>query len=160
MTQITALVAILGAGHTGEAIGYRVLNLDGSLYSPFTTNNVVETGIAGTYRVEDGVIAPTSGGTIVIGTVDGDLAEAAIDPSGIGVGTGTGTYTDTVTDGVNPLDGVRVQLSTDALGSNITYESFTDALGVFTMRPDPGVYYRWIDLAGYSGVQGVQVVVP
>jgi len=77
-----------------------------------------------------------------------------------GGGTGTGTYTDTITDGVNPLDGVRVQLSTDAGGSNRVYEAFTDALGVFSMSPDPGTYYRWIDLARYTGAQGVQVVVP
>ena len=76
-----------------------------------------------------------------------------------GGGSGTGTYTDTITDGTNPLDGVRVQLSTDSAGVNRVYEAFTNASGVFTMNPDPGTYYRWLDLAGYSGTQGSAVVV-
>jgi hypothetical protein len=79
-------------------------------------------------------------------------------PAG-GAGSGTGAYTDTVNDGTNPLDGVRVQLSTDAAGTNRVYEAFTDALGVFEMHPDPGTYYRWLDLAGYAFEQGVEVVV-
>jgi hypothetical protein len=78
---------------------------------------------------------------------------------GLGAGTGTGTYTDTITDGTNPLDGVRVQLSTDAIGAHRVYEAFTDALGVFTMSPDPGTYYVWFDLAGMSFTQGAQVTV-
>ena len=76
-----------------------------------------------------------------------------------GGGSGTGSYTDTITDGVNPLDGVRVQLSTDSLGTNRVYEAFTNAMGVFVMNPDPGTYYRWLDLSGYTFTQGVAVVV-
>jgi hypothetical protein len=76
-----------------------------------------------------------------------------------GSGSGTGSYTDTVTDGVNPLDGVRVQLSTDAAGANRVYETYTDALGVFKLNPDPGVYYVWLDLAGYTFTQGAEVTV-
>lgn len=75
-------------------------------------------------------------------------------------GTGTGTYTDTIKDpSDNPLDGVRVQLSTDDVGSNRVYQTYTNALGVFTMNPDPGTYYRWLDLADYDFAQGVAVVV-
>ena len=77
-------------------------------------------------------------------------------------GSGTGTYTDTIKDpSNNPLDGARVQLSTDAAGLHRIYEAFTNALGVFTMNPDPGTYYRWIDLAGYTDrlTQGAQVTV-
>ena len=77
-------------------------------------------------------------------------------------GSGTGTYTDTIKDpSNNPLDGARVQLSTDAAGTHRVYEAFTNALGVFTMNPDPGTYYRWIDLAGYTDrlTQGAQVTV-
>ena len=76
-----------------------------------------------------------------------------------GGGSGTGSYTDTITDGANPLDGVRVQLSTDVAGTNRVYETFTDALGVFALSPDPGTYYRWLDLAGYTFTQGVEVMV-
>lgn len=77
-------------------------------------------------------------------------------------GSGTGTYTDTIMDpSNNPLDGARVQLSTDAAGTHRVYEAFTNALGVFVMNPDPGTYYRWIDLAGYTDrlTQGAQVTV-
>lgn len=74
-------------------------------------------------------------------------------------GTGTGVYTDTVTDGSNPLDNVRVQLSTDVAGINRVYEATTNALGVFTMYPDPGTYYCWVDHARVRFPQGFQVVV-
>ncbi len=87
------------------------------------------------------------------------LAEA---PTGGSGGSGTGTYTDTIKDpSNNPLDGARVQLSTDAAGAHRVYEAFTNALGVFVMNPDPGTYYRWIDLAGYTDrlTQGAQVTV-
>lgn len=76
-----------------------------------------------------------------------------------GAGSGTGYYSDTVDDGADPLDGVRVQLSTDAAGNHRVYEAFTNALGVFTLNPDPGTYYRWLDLAGYTFAQGVEVEV-
>ena len=85
------------------------------------------------------------------------LAEAPTE-----AGSGTGSYTDTIKDpSNNPLDGARVQLSTDAAGTHRVYEAFTNALGVFTMNPDPGTYYRWIDLAGYTDrlTQGAQVTV-
>ena len=85
------------------------------------------------------------------------LAEIPIE-----AGSGTGTYTDTIKDpSNNPLDGARVQLSTDAAGIHRIYEAFTNALGVFVMNPDPGTYYRWIDLAGYTDrlTQGAQVTV-
>lgn len=80
---------------------------------------------------------------------------------GSGSGSGTGTYTDTVTDGTNPLDGVRVQLSTDSAKANPVYQAYTDALGVFLMYPDPGTYYVWFEKAGYdfSAVNGTEVTV-
>ena len=79
--------------------------------------------------------------------------------AGIGAGSGTGTYSDIVTDGVNPVDGVRVVLYTDSALTHAAYQVYTDALGTFTMHPDPGTYYRQVELAGYTGTQGVQVVV-
>lgn len=77
----------------------------------------------------------------------------------IGAGAGFGHYTDAVTDGVNPLNRVRVQLYTEPGRSGLVYEAYTDATGVFEMWPDPGTYYRWLDLSGYSFVQNVQVIV-
>mgnify|MGYP001766269939 CR=1 FL=1 len=102
-------------------------------------------------------LAPTAGSPAA-GSVDKHLDDIAA----YGGGSGTGTYTDTIKDpDGTPLDGVRVQLSTDAAGNNRVYEAFTNALGVFTMNPDPGTYYRWTDLAGYSDelTQGGEVTV-
>jgi len=79
--------------------------------------------------------------------------------SGSYAGDGTGYYTDTIDDGTNPLDGVRVQLYTAQNRVGPAYEAYTNALGVFEMWPDPGTYYRWLDLAGFSFTQDVAVVV-
>jgi len=104
-------------------------------------------------------LAPTAGAA-ADGSIDDLLADmpAAISA---GMGSGTGTYTDTVTDGTNPLDGVRVQLSTDSAKANPVYQAYTDALGVFLMYPDPGTYYVWFEKAGYdfSAVNGTEVTV-
>jgi hypothetical protein len=99
-------------------------------------------------------LAPTAG-TPAAGSVDAHLDSLLL----YGGGSGTGVYTDTVTDGVDPLNGVRVQLSTDVAGTHRVYEAFTNASGVFTLHPDPGTYYRWIDYAGFNSLQGVQVIV-
>jgi len=66
-----------------------------------------------------------------------------------------------VTDGTNPLDGVRVQLSTDSVKANPVYQAYTNALGVFLFHPDPGAYYVWFEKAGYdfSAVNGTGVTV-
>jgi hypothetical protein len=118
--------------------------------------------------VRDAMMLAPSAGAPDTGSIDKHMDDILEDtgttlPSllaGLGSGSGTGAYTDTVTDGANPLDGVRVQLSTDTGGSHRVYEAFTNASGVFNMRPDPGTYYRWLDLAGYTFTQGTQVVVP
>lgn len=63
---------------------------------------------------------------------------------------GSTSKTQTVTDGVNPLDGVNVWVSTDIGGSNIVAQGYTDALGQVTFMLDPGTYYFWKQLAGYT----------
>jgi hypothetical protein len=99
-------------------------------------------------------LAPTAGAPAA-GSVDAHLDSLLT----YGTGTGTGTYTDTVTDGVDPLDNVLVQLSTDSAGANMAYRAYTGADGVFVMNPDPGTYYVWLELAGYSFTQGAEVTV-
>lgn len=77
-------------------------------------------------------------------------------------GSGTGYYSDTVLDDESqPLDGVRVVLCSDATLLNDFYQAYTNALGVFEMHPDPGVYYLKLELAGYdaSAVNGTEVTV-
>lgn len=85
MTQTVPATAVLGPGATGLTIGYRVLNLDGTEYSAFTTDDVAETSTAGTYRVANGVVAPDAGGYIVFGTALVDYAEATVDSTAVNV---------------------------------------------------------------------------
>jgi len=84
MTQIVAATCVLGPGQTGLTIGLRVLNLDGTTYSAFSTTGVAETSVPGTYRKANGVVAPDAGGYIVWGTSVVDKAEAAVDSSIMG----------------------------------------------------------------------------
>jgi len=80
MTQTLPLTMILGATHTGKAIGYRVLNLNRTVYSAFTTTGVGESAtIPGTYYVSGGISAPDAGGHIVVGTAIEDLREQTIE---------------------------------------------------------------------------------
>lgn len=109
--------------------------------------------------VRDAMKLAPSAGAAAAGSVDAHLD--TLIAAGGGAGAGTGTYTDTVTDGTNPLDGVRVQLSTDSAKTNPVYQAYTNALGVFLMHPDPGAYYVWFEKAGYdfSAVNGTGVTV-
>jgi len=81
MAQTTAAAADLGIIHTAKAIGYRVLNLDETLYSAFSTTGVAETNVIGFYRKDDGVVAPDAGGYIVWGVSGTDYAEDTIPPA-------------------------------------------------------------------------------
>lgn len=86
MTQTLPLTMILGATHTGKAIGYRVLNLDRTVYSAFATTGVGESAtITGTYYVSGGIVAPLAGGHIVVGTVAEDLCEQTIESASANV---------------------------------------------------------------------------
>lgn len=80
--------------------------------------------------------------------------------AGVGAGSGTGYYSDTVESPAGtPVDGARVSLATDDIGDQVAYQAYTNALGVFVMRPDPGTYYRFIELAGHTFTEGVAVEV-
>jgi hypothetical protein len=155
------------ADHTDAGSAGAGLAAAGSAGDPWSTV------LPGSYGASTAgqIIGDTLGGatgTVVYteGATLDDLLEELADAHGDGswegssAGSGTGSYTDTITDAdSNPLDGVRVQLSTDSAGTNVVYEDYSDALGVFAMRPDPGTYYRWLDLAGYTFTQGVEVEV-
>jgi len=155
-----------------DAGGYIVWGVSGTDYAEATVDStaVNVTSLAGqTEPVDNLVLSLGSGGLVeklnsmleAAGLAYRFTAEALAE-SPTEAGAGTGTYTDTIKDpSNNPLDGARVQLSTDAAGAHRVYEAFTNALGVFVMNPDPGTYYRWIDLAGYTDrlTQGAQVTV-
>lgn len=46
-------------------------------------------------------------------------------------------------DGVTPLAGVRVRVTTDAAGQDFVSENYTDALGKVVFHLDAGTYYMW-----------------
>jgi hypothetical protein len=66
------------------------------------------------------------------------------------LGVGSTATTVTVNDGVNPLDGVDVWVSTDAGGANVIARGTTNASGQVTFMLDAGTYYCWKQLAGYT----------
>ena len=67
------------------------------------------------------------------------------------VGSGAISTTLTFNDGVNPLDGVEVWITTDSAGTNvIAGTSSTNASGQVTFMLDSGSYFVWSQLAGYS----------
>lgn len=68
----------------------------------------------------------------------------------ISLGSGASTWPITVNDGVNPIDGVDVWISTDIAGTNVIARGYTNALGIITFYLDPGTYYAWKSLAGYT----------
>lgn len=70
-------------------------------------------------------------------------------------------HTYTVTDSVTmlPIEGVSVNITTDAAGNNVVFAGLTDAFGVLRNIDtdelpllDPGTYYFWSQKAGYSFV--------
>ena len=120
------------------------------------TSNQILAGLMSAQQVRDSMMLAPTAGAPATGSIDDLLADLA---SNIGPGSSTGYYSDTVTDGTDPLDGVRVQLYTGASMTGLAYEAYTNALGVFEMNPDPGTYYVFFDLAGYSFTQGASVEV-
>jgi len=76
------------------------------------------------------------------------------------LGAGSVQYTITVDDGVNPLDGVDVWITTDVAGSNLIARGLTDDAGEVTFSLDPGSYYAWKQLAGYAFTNPESFVVP
>jgi len=65
-------------------------------------------------------------------------------------------FTYTVDDGTDPIPGATVWITTDIAGANVIWEGTTDAAGaardVNDQLPylDPGTYYFWTQLEGYS----------
>lgn len=79
MAYTIASNAVLGAGKGGLAIGYRLVDVNGNEVQAFTTTNVVETGVPGTYTVTGGISIPDGFvGRIIWGESGTDLAEATV----------------------------------------------------------------------------------
>lgn len=71
--------AQLPISYRGSRLGYRILNLDLSVFSSFTTKRVEETQ-PGMWVVNGGVEAPDAGGYIVWGLKGKDIVGATIQP--------------------------------------------------------------------------------
>jgi len=79
--RVIPMTISLGASKTALAIGYRILNLDGTTFSAFTTSGVSEDAtILGTYSVANGVTVPEAGCTMVFGTSGTDIFRFPIAP--------------------------------------------------------------------------------
>lgn len=77
MAQNVIIAADLGAGNTGLTIGYRVLNVDRTEHTAFTTTGVSESGdIAGYYYKNALVSIPDQGAYIVWGESGTDYVES------------------------------------------------------------------------------------
>lgn len=67
-------------------------------------------------------------------------------------------FTYTVTDGVDPVEGYQIWITTDAAGSRVIWRGVTDAFGVARDGDnelpflDPGNYYFWGQKAGHSAI--------
>ncbi len=85
MAQTIPAAADLGPAYTSLAIGYRILNLDETEYSAFSTTGVAETNVLGFYRKDNGVVAPDAGAYIIWGVSGTDYIESTIPPAGITV---------------------------------------------------------------------------
>lgn len=80
MTQIIPAHAQLGRRNAKLKLGYRILNLDSSLFRAWTTTGVQETA-PGDYVVAGGVEAPSVGGYIIWGEKNRDIVSAEIVPA-------------------------------------------------------------------------------
>jgi hypothetical protein len=81
MAYIYPTGAVLGSSKAGAAIGYRLVNSDTTEAQAFTTNDVVETAVPGTYTVVNGVSLPDGfAGRIEWGTVTTKYADEWIGP--------------------------------------------------------------------------------
>lgn len=82
-----------------------------------------------------------------------------VDDLSIGTGNGAISTVLTVNDGVNPIDGVYIRISTDSGGTNVVATGYTGALGTLTFLLDAGTYYVFKQLAGYNFTNPESMVV-
>lgn len=81
--------------------------------------------------------------------IDGISAEA---------GGGGIAYEVACTYGGNPLDGVKVWVTTDTAGSNVVASGYTGVLGTVTFMLEAGTYYLWKQLAGYNAATNPETI--
>ncbi|MDD5048790.1 MAG: hypothetical protein PHH09_07640 [Methanoregulaceae archaeon] len=95
-----------------------------------------------------------------LATVDG-IADSILEDTGttipaligalhISQGSETCNYTVYDTDGVTPLSGVKVEVTTGEDGSGHVTTGWTNAFGIATFKLDSGIYYLWRSISGKS----------
>lgn len=132
MSQTIPGTFILGPSKTGLAIGYRVLNLDRTTYSAFSTSGVSESAIAGTYYKASGIVAPDAGGYVVVGVSGTDYAEGEILPAvptvaAIQSGLATSSALMTVDGNVTAIKAKTDNLPTDPADESLLEAAITAA---------------------------------
>ena len=65
-------------------------------------------------------------------------------------GDGAVEVTLTSKDGADLLEGVDVWVTTDLAGTDIVARGYSNTLGILTVYLDPGTYYVWKQLSGYT----------
>ena len=98
--------------------------------------------------IADAVWDELLSGHVISGSTGAGLSTAAAGSAGSGAGANEVVIT--VNDGSNPLDGVEVWVTTDIAGSNTVASGISSVLGTVTVYLDPGTYYVWKQLAGYT----------
>lgn len=159
MTQTLPLTMELGSAYTGLAIGYRVLNLDRTVYSAFTTTSVAETAVAGTYAVSGGIVAPNAGGYVIVGTAATDYRETVIEPAAASSGSTSKTYTVLV--GGVAQAGAYCRLATQAAPTVDISSGTSDSLGQVTFwhnLPTGTPVYVYVSLDGYETLTDSEVI--
>lgn len=158
MSQTIPGVFVLGASKTGLAIGYRVLNLDRTTYSAFSTSGVSESAIAGTYYKADGIVAPDAGGYIVVGTSGTDMAEDEIEPAAptvaaIQSGLATSSALTTVNGNVTAIKAKTDNLPTDPADESLLEAAITAATSGLSTLTTSDIDAR---LAAYDAATGAE----
>lgn len=138
----------------------------GAYVSTTDSQEAIKDSLGGTplsaQEVRDAMkLAPTAGAPAA-GSIDKQLDDVPADVDtalsashGAGLwggasGSGAVECEITVNDGVNPVDGAEVWVTTDLAGSNVVASGVSDALGLVTVWLDSGTYYIFKQLSGYT----------
>lgn len=149
----------------GEAGGQPQVSIDGAAFADAGIGVLVAVG-NGRYYAELAQATVATAGSIIqtryksanTAECPGDSVQVVgIDPTTPLIGAGSTSHPVIVTqpDGVTPIEGVAVWVSTDAAGSNVIAGTlYTDALGrintTIGFMLDPGGYYLWRQRSGWN----------
>jgi hypothetical protein len=96
---------------------------------------------------------------ITVNLTASDISDIASAVIGAIIGSGAVQVTLTAKDGVDLLEGVDIWVTTDAAGLDIVARGYSNTLGVLTVYLDPGSYFVWKQLSGFTFVNPEQITV-